>query len=85
MGGSSGDSHWAVAAGLIGATGLKLVGALKSNVMGQLVCWGLAGVTFVAIALLRIPLAWVLFGVGSLACGNFSRSTPPVAARRLGC
>jgi chromate transporter len=59
----------AVAAGLIGATGLKLVGALKSNVMGQLVCWGFAGVTFVAIALLRIPLAWVLFGVGSLACG----------------
>ena len=59
----------AVAAGLIGATGLKLVGAMKSNVMGSLVCWCLAGVTFVAIALVRIPLAWVLFGVGSLACG----------------
>jgi chromate transporter len=59
----------AVAAGLIGATGLKLVGALKSNVMGLLVCWVLAGVTFVAIALLRIPLAWVLLVVGSLACG----------------
>ena len=59
----------AVAAGLIGATGLKLVGAMKSNVMGSLVCWSLAGVTFVAIALVRIPLAWVLLGVGSLACG----------------
>ena len=59
----------AVAAGLIGATGLKLVGAMKSNVMGPLVCWSLAGVTFVAIALVRIPLAWVLLGVGSLACG----------------
>ena len=58
----------AVAAGLIGATGLKLVGAMKSNVMGPLVCWGLAGITFVAIALVRIPLAWVLLGVGSLAC-----------------
>lgn len=58
----------AVAAGLIAATGLKLVGALKINVMGTTVCWSLAAITFVAIALLHVPLAWVLLGVGGLAC-----------------
>jgi len=58
----------AVAAGLIAATGLKLVTALKKNVMGALVCWALAAITFVAIALLRIPLAWVLLVVGGMAC-----------------
>lgn len=58
----------AVAAGLITATGLKLISALRLNVMGLPVCWGLAGVTFVAIALWRVPLVWVLLGVGGLAC-----------------
>jgi chromate transporter len=58
----------AVAAGLITATGLKLIGALKTNAMGTLVCWSLAALTFVAIALLRVPLAWVLLGIGGLAC-----------------
>ena len=57
----------AVAAGLITATGLKLIGALQKNVMGLFVCWAFAAVTFVAIALLRVPLAWVLLGVGALA------------------
>ncbi|MDO8449191.1 MAG: chromate transporter [Rhodoferax sp.] len=58
----------AVAAGLITATGLKLAGALKANVMGASVCWAFAAITFVAIALLRVPLAWVLVSVGGLAC-----------------
>ena len=58
----------AVAAGLITATGIKLIGALKNNVMGLVVCWGLAVLSFVAIALLRLPLVWVLLGVGGLAC-----------------
>src|SRR5450830_1748460 len=58
----------AVAAGLITATGLKLIGALKKNVMGAPVCWALAAITFIAIALLRVPLAWLLLGVGGLAC-----------------
>ncbi|MGX5651562.1 chromate transporter [Hydrogenophaga borbori] len=57
----------AVAAGLITATGLKLVAALRSNVMGLGVCMGFAACTFVAIALLRWPLAWVLLGLGTLA------------------
>ena len=57
----------AVAAGLIAATGIKMVGALKANPMGLPVCWGLAVVSFVAIAWLRLPLVSVLIGVGSLA------------------
>ena len=59
----------AVAAGLIAAVGLKLVKALKSNVMGAGVCIALAAMTFVAIAILRIPLAWVLLSLGVLATG----------------
>ena len=58
----------AVAAGLIIATGLKLSTALKSSPLGIPVCIALGSVTFVAIALLRWPLAGVLFGFGGLAC-----------------
>lgn len=56
-----------VTAGLIAATGIKLISALDKNVMGMFACWLLAGVTFAAIALLRIPLAWVLVVVGGSA------------------
>jgi chromate transporter len=31
------------------------------------VCIALAAITFVAIAILRIPLAWVLLGLGAVA------------------
>ncbi len=57
----------AVAAGLIVATGLKLVPALKKSVMGVMMCTVLAVATFIAIALLRIPLFWVLLGLGAAA------------------
>ena len=59
----------AVAAGLIAATGLKLVPALKKNVMGAAVCAVLAVATFIAIALVRVPLFWVLASLGSVASG----------------
>jgi chromate transporter len=58
----------AVAAGLIAATGLKLFGALKKNVLGLRLCVGLGVLCFVAIALLRIPLAYVLLVLGGTAC-----------------
>jgi len=58
----------AVAAGLITATGIKLIAALDKNAMGMAVCIALAVVTFMAIALLRWPLAWVLLVVGGSAC-----------------
>lgn len=57
----------AVAAGLIVATGLKLMPALKKNVMGLGVCCALAVATFIAIALLHIALIWVLPGLGGIA------------------
>lgn len=58
----------AVTAGLISATGLKLMNSLKENSMGTLVCWSLVAITFMAVAILRIPLGWVLLGLGGLAC-----------------
>lgn len=58
----------AVAAGLITATGIKLIAALDNNAMGRAACLLLAAMTFVAIALLRWPLLWVLLGIGGGAC-----------------
>jgi chromate transporter len=57
----------AVSAGLIAAVGIKLMGALKNNPMGMLTCVGIGAVTFIAIGLLRLPLAWVLLTLGPLA------------------
>ena len=58
----------AVAAGLIIATGIKLIGALRANALGLPTCLALALLTFIAIALLRLPLGWVLLVVGGGAC-----------------
>jgi chromate transporter len=57
----------AVSAGLIAGTGLKLMVALRTNAMGRAVCAALAILTFIAIGLLRIPLMWVLLGLGAPA------------------
>lgn len=58
----------AVAAGLILATGLKLIRALKNNPLGPWICGLLGAACFIAVALLRIPLAYPLLGLGLLAC-----------------
>ena len=58
----------AVAAGLITATGLKLVPALNEHPLGLRLCSVLAVCTFIAVALLRLPLLGVLLAVGSIAC-----------------
>jgi chromate transporter len=58
----------AVTAGLIVATGLKLFPALQRNPLGVGLSAVLVALTFVAIALLRIPLLWVLLGLGGLSC-----------------
>jgi chromate transporter len=68
----------AVAAGLITATGIKLIAALDKNAMGMGVCIGLAALTFIAIALLRWPLLWVLLGIGGAACLWAYRKLPNV-------
>jgi chromate transporter len=59
----------AVAAGLVFSTGLKLLGALRRNVMGIPVCAGFGVATLLATAWLRLPLVWVILGLGSIAIG----------------
>ncbi|MDM4764955.1 chromate transporter [Pelomonas sp. SE-A7] len=56
----------AVAAGLILATGLKLMGSLRSSVLGRAASLALAVATVAAIAGLRWPLIWVVLGLGGL-------------------
>lgn len=58
----------AVASGLITATGIKLIAALDKNPIGMGMCIAIAAMTFVAIAILRWPLIWVLLGIGGAAC-----------------
>lgn len=58
----------AVAAGLIAATGIKLASALGKHPLGVALCLALGVLTFIAIAILRLPLAWVLLTLGPLAC-----------------
>ncbi|MES2785002.1 MAG: chromate transporter [Pseudomonadota bacterium] len=54
----------AVAAGLITATGLKLLGALRLNVLGLGACVAFGVATFAAVAIMRVPLAYALLGLG---------------------
>jgi chromate transporter len=58
----------AVAAGLILATGFRLISALKRNPMGIRICISLGALCFIAVALLRLPLVYPLFGLGIVAC-----------------
>ncbi len=57
----------AVAAGLIIATAAKLVATLGTNRLGLPLAIAFAALTFVAIALLRWPLVWVIVGLGACA------------------
>jgi chromate transporter len=57
----------AVAAGLIIATGLKLLTTIKRNPMGAPTGLAFATVTLLATAWLRWPLVWVILGLGPLA------------------
>lgn len=53
----------AVAAGLIGGTGLKMLTALRTHVLGRHACLLLLMLSVGAVAWLRWPLAWVLLGM----------------------
>jgi chromate transporter len=59
----------AVSAGMIGAAGLKLSIALKRNPIPMTVCVVLVGLGFILVALLKVPLFYVLIGLGGLGCG----------------
>lgn len=67
----------AVAAGLIAATGLRLLPALRKNLMGVPLSTALGVASFVAIAWLRLPLAWVLLGLGAIGCLAIYRRLEP--------
>ncbi len=66
----------AVAAGMIIATGFKLLPSLKQNVLPKQWCWALAALTFVTVGLYRVRLIWVLLLLGGCAV--------VLAYRRLG-
>lgn len=67
----------AVAAGLIIATGLKMLPALRRNPLGMRLCVALGVACFAGIALLRWPLAYVLLPLGLVACYlAYRRLTP---------
>jgi chromate transporter len=57
----------AVAAGLVISTALKLLGTLRRNTMSLPISLAFAALTFAATAWLRLPLVWVIVGLGSLA------------------
>lgn len=56
----------AVSAGLIAAAGLKLSNALARSPLPAAWCIAIAALGFVLVALLKVPLIWVLPGLGGL-------------------
>ena len=56
----------AVAAGLIIGTALRLAASLRGTPMGGAAAVALATAAFVAVALLRWPLVWVLLALGAV-------------------
>lgn len=56
----------AVSAGLIIATGVKLLPSLRHSAMGPVLAFGLAALTFGAIVWLRLPLPWLVLGLGAV-------------------
>lgn len=67
----------AVAAGLITAAGLRLLSTLKTNPLGLPVSLAFAIACFVAIALLRWPLFYVLPSLGAIAYALAFRRLKP--------
>ena len=58
----------AVAAGLVAGMGLKLTSTLSRHPLGRWCSAALALASFIAMAVLRVPLAWVLLVVGGAGC-----------------
>jgi chromate transporter len=67
----------AVAAGLIAGTGLKFVNAFKAHPIGALPCAIIAIIAFVCVGLLRVPLPYIVLGLGAVACGLTYRKIKP--------
>jgi chromate transporter len=58
----------AVAAGLVTATGLKLASTLRKHPLGLPLSIALTVACFVSVAILKLPLIYVLFAIGAVAC-----------------
>ncbi len=56
----------AVAAGMVAATAVKLLGTLRANPMRAPVAIALTTLTVIAVAVLRWPLVWVVVGLGTV-------------------
>lgn len=59
----------AVAAGLILAMACKMLATLRGNLLGPWLCALLGLGALVAIAVFRLPLAWIVIGLGLLGWG----------------
>ncbi|RZI41790.1 chromate transporter [Herbaspirillum sp. HC18] len=66
-----------VAAGLITAAGLRLLVTLKTNPLGRAAGFAFTIACFVAVALLRWPLFYVLLSLGLAACTLVYRKLKP--------
>jgi chromate transporter len=64
-----------VVAGLIIATALKVASALTKNPLGPAVGFLIAALTFTFVALLHVPLLFVLLIMGTLSCVTAYRKT----------
>ena len=67
----------AVAAGLIAGVGIKLLASIQNHPLGRPLCLALAGLTFAAMAWLRLPLFWILAVLGGAACVLTFRKLAP--------
>lgn len=72
----------AVAAGLIVGTALRLLPSLRTNPLGPRACALMGAITLAAVALLRLPLLWVLASVGLLSITWAWRSIRRVEMQR---
>lgn len=67
----------AVAGGLVAATGIKLIAALRTHPLGLRACLTLVLLMVALIAWWRLPMVWVLLGVGVPACWLTWRKIAP--------
>lgn len=67
----------AVSAGMLGAAGLKLATALANSALPRRWCVLLSAAGFALVALLRVPLPYVLLGVGGLGFALAYRRLAP--------
>jgi chromate transporter len=67
----------AAAAGLIFSTGVKLLPALRRNVLGQAAAFAFVALMFVGIALAGVPLIWMLAVLGIVAYALAWRKLAP--------